>query len=121
MLPFWKNPDSNTIKHSMRKNMSVRVIIGTSERDINNIEQNWINEQINRRRREKVPVCVNVIINHGDINLSLRTSDCPNTGGNIRNLTGAENEILDIWNKLHLSDTDFSSGNLVAFLKQIKI
>ncbi|TVT47100.1 MAG: hypothetical protein FHK82_18215 [Sedimenticola thiotaurini] len=101
--------------------MASKIIIGSSERDINNIEPNWINEQINRRRNEGVPVCVRIIIEKGDINISLATSDCPSSAGIRRTLTGAENEILNLWNRLHLSETNFSSGNLVAFLKQLRI
>ena len=101
--------------------MGIRVLIGSSERDINNIEPNWINEQVNRRRSEGVPVCAKVIIEEGDINLSLATSDCPSTGGGNRRLTGPEKEVVDLWNKLHLSETNFSSGNLVAFLKQLRV
>ena len=101
--------------------MGVRIVIGSSERNINNIDPNWINEQVNRRRNEGVPACVRIIIEEGDINLSLATSDCPSSDGVRRTLTGSENEVLDLWNKLHLSETDFSSGNLVAFLKQLRI
>lgn len=101
--------------------MGIRVVIGSSERDINDIEPNWINEQINKRQNDGVPVCVRVIIEEGDINLSLATSVCPNTAGNSRRLTRPENEVVDLWNKLHLSETNYSSGNLVAFIKQLKV
>lgn len=101
--------------------MGVRIVVGSSEREIKNIDPNWINEQVNRRRNEGVPVCVRILIDEGDINLSLTTSDCPSSGGVRRTLTGSENEVLNLWNKLHLSETDFSSGNLVAFLKQLRI
>ncbi|MCG7962462.1 MAG: hypothetical protein N0E54_07175 [Candidatus Thiodiazotropha taylori] len=101
--------------------MGVRIIIGTSERGLNDIEPNWINEQIGRRRNEGSPACVRIIIEVGDINLSLATSDCPGSGGVRRKLTRAENEVIDLWGKLNLSEEDFSSGNLVAFLKQLRI
>lgn len=101
--------------------MGVRVVIGSSDRDINNIEPNWINEQIGRRKSEGVPVCVRVLIDHGDINISLATSDCPSSSSGNRRLTGPENEVVDLWKKLHLDKNDFSSGNLVVFLKQLGI
>ena len=101
--------------------MGIRIVIGTSEREINNIEPNWINEQLSRRRNEGSPVCVRIIIEVGDINLSLATSDCPSSSGVRRRLTRAENEVLALWRKLHLDEANFSSGNLVAFLKQLKI
>jgi len=101
--------------------MGVRIVIGSSERYINNIDSNWINEQVNRRRNEDVPVCVRIHIDEGDINLSLATSDCPSSTGVRRTLTGSEDEVLKLWNQLHLSEADFSSGNLLAFLKQLRI
>ena len=101
--------------------MGVRIVIGSSERDINNIDPNWINKQVNRRRNEGVTVCVRIIIEEGDINLSLATSDCPSSGGVRRTLTEPEDEVLNLWNKLHLSESGFSFGNLVAFLKQLRV
>ena len=101
--------------------MGVRIIIGTSEREIKNIEPNWINEQIRKRKDDDIPVCVRVLIDHGDINISLATSGCPNSPGKRRILTRSENEVVDLWNKLHLRDSGFASGNLLAFLKQLGI
>lgn len=99
--------------------MSIRVQIGTSERDINDIESNWVNEQINNRKKDGVPICVRVSIKQGDINIALATKDCPGGGGGGRPPNRQEKEIFDLWDKLHLNRESFSSGNLVAFLKQI--
>ena len=99
--------------------MGVRIIIGPIERNLNNIEPNWINEQISRRKADGVPVCIRVIIEQGDINISLATSDCPSSPGGRRKLTRAEEGAFDLWDKLHLNNNGFSSGNLVAFLKQL--
>lgn len=99
--------------------MGVRIIIGTSERNLSDIEQNWVNEQITRRRQQGVPACVKVIMDLDGIDISLATADCQGLGGLSRQLTAAEIEVVDLWNRLHLGDENFSSGNLVAFLKQI--
>lgn len=61
--------------------MSIRVQIGTSERDISVIEPNWVNEQIDRRKIDGAPICVRVSIKQEDINISLATNDCPKDGG----------------------------------------
>lgn len=61
------------------------------------------------------------MIDHGDINISLATSDCSGSSGRSRRLTNPENEVVDLWNKLHLNNKDFASGNLIAFLKQLGI
>lgn len=96
--------------------MGVRIVIGTNERNIDNIEPNWINEQVSKRRNEGSPVCVRIIIDLGDINLSFATSDCPGSAGIRRSLTRSEKELLDLWRKLHLNDENFTSENLVTFL-----
>lgn len=100
--------------------MGARVIIGSSERDLNNIEPNWISEQIDRRRRDGAPVCVKILIDQDNINLALATSDCPSSPGVRRTLTGPEKEVLDLWKKLHLTESQFSAGNLIAFIKQLR-
>jgi hypothetical protein len=100
--------------------MSIKVQIGTNERDISNMESNWVNEQINRRKKDGVSVCVRVSINQRDINIKLATKACQggrSVGGRTPN--NHEKEIFDLWNKLHLNRESFSGGNLVAFLKQI--
>lgn len=99
--------------------MSIIVQIGTSERDINDIEPNWVNEQINRRKKDGVPICVRVAIKQEDINMVLATKDCPGDGGGGRPPNRREKEIFDLWDKLHLNLESFSGGNLIAFLKQI--
>ena len=101
--------------------MKGKIIIGSSERNINDIEPNWINDQVNRRKSDDVPICVRVEIQHNDIDIALATADCPRGVGGSRILTQSENEMIDLWNKLHLNDDEFSSGNLVAFIKQLGI
>lgn len=101
--------------------MGMRIIIGPSERDINNIDPNWINEQVKRRRNEGVPVCIRILIDEGNINLSLATSDYPSSRGPRRTLTRAENEVLSLREKLHLNESNFLSGNLVALIKQLRV
>jgi hypothetical protein len=99
--------------------MSIRIQIGTSERDISDIEPNWVNEQITRRKKDGVPICVHVSIKQEEINISLTTNDCPKGGGGGRPPTKREIEIFHLWDKLHLNQKSFSAGNLVAFLKRI--
>ena len=100
--------------------MTIRVIIGSSEREIEDIEPNWINEQVNRRKSDNVPVCVKVNIKNESTNITLASTDCPcSRSGGGRHPNHEEREIFELWNKLHLNDENFSSGNLIAFLKQV--
>lgn len=95
------------------------VEIGVDRRPLNEVTESWINEQLRRRRAEGQPVCVRVQIQENGYNLGLATPGCPSAGGG-RPIHPREQWILDLWNKMHLSQPDFSGGNAVAFLKQLR-
>jgi len=97
----------------------IRVRIGDSERKFDEASPQWINEQINRRRADGHPVCVRVLINIGTVNLALATGDCPGGGGGDRPPNDQEKALLETWERLHLHTSDFTGGNLVAFLRQL--
>lgn len=97
----------------------IKVRIGESERELSDATPQWINEQIDRRRKDGVSVCVRVLINTGSMNLALSTPTCGGGGGGGRPPNPEEQQFLSLWEKLHLNTLDFSSGNLVAFLKQV--
>lgn len=100
--------------------MGITVTIGTSERDVKEIEPNWITEQIVRRKQDGVPVCVIVKIKTNGLDMVLASGDCPSGGGpGGRPPTQQEREIFALWEKLHLKQGDISPGNLIAFLKQV--
>lgn len=101
----------------------IKVKIGESERDLSDATPQWINEQINRRRNDGVSVCVRVFINTDSLNIKLSTPTCGSGGGGGgggRPPTRQEREVFALWDKLHLNTADFSGGNLVAFLKQLR-
>ncbi len=100
--------------------MTIRVKIGSVEKDITEADPNWINEQIIRLRADGVAVCVQVTIIRDTVDLLLATSDCPHFAGGSRPLTTQENEIFSLWSRLHLDEKDLSSGNLIAFLRRIR-
>lgn len=54
----------------------IRIIIGKVERDLSDASENWINQQINCRKADGVPVCVRVIINDRDVYIILSTPTC---------------------------------------------
>lgn len=99
--------------------MTIKVTIGTSERNIDDIGPNWITDQINRRRKDGVQICVRISINTPNLNLSLATPGCAKSAGGGRAPNPQEKEVFDMWDKFNLNTQDFSPGNLVAFLKQL--
>lgn len=96
----------------------IEVQIGSEKRGIKDASPSWIREQLDRRRREGDRVCVQVFIDKPSLHMRLTTPDCPSTGGG-RPPTAQEQKIFDLWKKRRLDNPDFTSGNLIAFLRQI--
>ena len=98
----------------------IRIKIGSNEpREFKDVSPDWINEQINLRRRDGVAVCVRVSIKEGSIDMVLSTPGCQGRGGGGRSPNEQEKQIFGLWEKLHLNKESFTGGNLVAFLKQV--
>jgi hypothetical protein len=98
---------------------AIRVRIGNEERTIEEADESWINQQINRRRAAGELVCVTVRVELEGINVVLRTPSCPSTGGGGRPPTPRERDIFELWERRGLNDPAFTGGNLVAFLRQL--
>jgi len=92
--------------------------IGNEERALQNVDADWINQQINGLRHDHRPVCVMVLVNEGDINVRLQTSECPAGSAGGRPPNHRERAILELWSKHHLDQSSFSGGDVVSFVKQ---
>lgn len=99
----------------------IKVMIGDAEVDLSDVNESWINQQINRRRQDGIEVCVQVKINQDDLNMVLSTPTCQNTAGAHRAPNNHERRLFELWNKMGLNSHGFSSGNLIAFLKQLPL
>lgn len=100
----------------------ISIRINGEERQYSNGIEPWINEQINRRRQNNGIVCTEVNVNMAPLNMLLRTSGCVTsaaTGGS-RPPTSAEQRIFGLWASLGLNDPNYSGGQVVAFLKQLR-
>ena len=71
------------------------------------------------RRKDGVPVCVEVLIRKDGLELTLATNDC-GLSGNGKPLNSQEHEIVALWKKMQLNTDSFTGGNLIAFLNQDK-
>ena len=97
------------------------VTIAGDTRSLSDADESWATQQVNRRRRDGLGVCVVVKVETSGINLTLATSACVGSGGGGGRLPNArEQDVFDMWNSLHLNTSDFTGGNLVAFLKQLR-
>ena len=96
----------------------VTVKIGPTEKELTDADENWINQEINQLRKDKQAVCVRVRIQTDSLNLVLATPAC--TGGGGRPPRPNEQKLFDLWKKRGLNEPNFTGGNIVAFLKQLR-
>ena len=94
--------------------------IGQEERSVADANEQWINEQLHRRRADGVPICVQVVLKTDVLNMVLSTPDCQNGVGSGRPPNDKERQLLDLWSKRGLDETSFSNGGLIAFLHQLR-
>lgn len=93
--------------------------IGQESRSGSDITESWINQQVNRRLRDGARVCVTVTVKNRDLDMILRTANCPTPRGPGRAPNGYERRVFDLWEKLDLHNGELRGGKLVAFLKQM--
>jgi hypothetical protein len=74
---------------------------------------------INGWHSQGIPVCVQLRIKTGDIDLVLATNPCGGARGGGRPPNTREQAIFDLWGKRHLQEGRFAGGELIAFIKQI--
>lgn len=101
----------------------ISIKIGANERrfnSINNIDENWVNQQISGLRKDRHSTCVRVSISEEAINLSLSTADCPPSGSGGRPPTDEESKIFDLWDELGLNKKNFHIGKFIVFFKRIR-
>ncbi len=99
----------------------VKIKIGEYERVLEEADEQWINQQINQRRSAGENVCVIVTIQETNLNLMLSTPTCGGHGfGAGRPLNSQESRILDLWKDRRMNQQDFTGGNLIAFLHQLR-
>lgn len=96
----------------------IEVQIGNDKRNLKDASPSWINEQLERRRREGGAVCVQVFVNRPQMYIRLSTPCCPPTIGG-RSATPQEQELFDLWEQRGLNNSNIVGGNLMAFLRQV--
>jgi hypothetical protein len=97
----------------------VTIQIGNDSRSLEDADESWMIQQVNNRQREELPFCIRVSIQTSTLQISLTTPGCgPGTGG--RKPRPDEAEVIQLWERQKLTSDDFSGGNLVAFVKQLR-
>lgn len=98
----------------------IKIQIANVVKEIDGVDEQWINQQINLRRKDGLSVCVRITIQEGDLDMVLSTPTCGSSGGGGRQPRPQEKRVFDLWAHRGLDDEKFSGGNVVAFLKQLK-
>lgn len=99
----------------------VTVTIAGAEREsgsVAQIDEGWINQQLNRGARGAVPPCVQVRIRTDDVVMALATESCPTTTGGSRQPNPEEAQIYRLWEARILSAERPTGGLLIDFLKK---
>ena len=94
--------------------------IGTEQRALSDANEQWISEQLRRRKADGASVCVQVALKTSSIDVVLFTPDCSGGAGGGRPPTEQEKDLFALWAKRGLNDPNYSIGNLVSFLKQVR-
>jgi len=101
----------------------IKIRIGSNERqfdDVYDIDESWINQQINKRKEHKEKICIRVYIKNELIDVLLTTPACGRGGGSSRRPNSRETEIFNLWKIRGLNEEIISGGKLIAFLKQLR-
>lgn len=98
----------------------ITISIGPAQATIEQADEGWINQQIDRRRADGAVVCVQVTVDERDARLTLRTPTCSSNGGGGWNPNPREQRIYALWCERGLNQRDFSGGSVVAFLHQLR-
>jgi hypothetical protein len=98
----------------------IEIEIEGDRRNEKEISESWVNQQINKRREAKLPVCVRVYIKENHLDIILSSPECPPKGKSKASpLSKQEEMILSLWEKYKLNTNVFHGGNLVTFYKQL--
>lgn len=97
----------------------VSIRIGSDERTLDRLDAQWVHEHINNRRVEGERPCIRVAIEIPDAHFELVTPECGGGSGG-RPLSSLETRILELWRKHRLNSSDYNSGQLIAFLNDMR-
>ena len=98
-----------------------RIKIGNFERDIESAEPNWIREHVQDLRGQGTPVCVEITLNSGSVNMILATPACGPTSASRQEANRQEKKILELWKKKGLNEDNFNVKELIDFVERVDI
>jgi hypothetical protein len=102
-----------------RPRSMIQVKIGPIQKELKDVDQNWVHEMIDLLRKSNEPECIIVTIEEPSINITF-SKGC-NRGGSSDTIRFNEQErkIIELWEK-HMGKDELVPGQLVAFLSQLR-
>jgi hypothetical protein len=95
----------------------VYVEIGESRVPEAQATEGWITEHLKRRQDDGRSVCVRIIIETLDCNVSLPTRDCPSFGSSGWRPNPLEQRVIDLWEERVRKHPKPAPGHIVSFLR----
>ena len=97
----------------------VFVRIGGDERPICTADVQWVHQTIHAHQRAGRTPCVQVRIETSGVNVLLATHACPQ-GGGCRPPNRAESEVISMWSRFGLSDSQANLMRVWPFLQSLR-
>lgn len=97
----------------------VMIRIDSRDKKLENVSENMLVEQIERRRKDGISVSVQIIFKNEDVIIALVTPGHPARGRPIVKPNPKQKKVLDFWRKCSLDREDFQCNDLLFFLRRI--
>lgn len=94
--------------------------IGDEQRNIADADQQWLSEQLRRRRAAGGSTCIQVSLKTSSIDILLSTPECGGGGGGGRAPSTQERLLFDEWAKRGLGGAGYSVGDIISFLQEVR-
>lgn len=82
----------------------IKVIINEQDRIWDSSQAGWLNGTINDLQKDGIPVCVQVSIQYGDINVGLSAGSCSSSSCAGRSPNSRERELITSWNVMTIDE-----------------
>ena len=99
--------------------MNVSITIGDETRSYASATKDWINKTFAFAKRQGLLPSVTIQLSQPGLVLGLAT---PGAGrrGDGGALTPAQNRIVEVWIRHHMTSNHYTGGNLIAFLSELE-
>jgi hypothetical protein len=94
--------------------------IAGETRNLCDVEESWIIQQVNRRLYNGATACVILRLHTTGIDVSSPTPGCGAGNGDGRTPNRREHEVIDLWKSHRLQTTKLAGGRVNAFLKALR-